>query len=392
MNKKEYLPVWTDECTGYDRQYLACNIILSYKHMSKESLLPVRFKYDLTLYNRGKQVEFFLPHNVYEVENAYGPKHVVMSYGTEYAFAESVYQKAAELLFEKYPDIEDFDVGQQKENGLYPIEWKYQPADLKKELFEIIKKLIENGFSIKESIKCTEIRENAIEFRGVFDYDDEYVKLFKNNRYDAIADMFREREYRYSFEDCLPYYVEIDDSLLKLGNQQRIYITTYEQNKPLFEAAKAGDIDRLCALAEEGYNLNTIDKYGHTPFFEYVELFFWNNPEVHGKFSEKLREDMERLVALGANPAVFGVTNDFESPLQSACVVADVEVVKFLLEKGVNPNMYMYTDDYYEKDTTLFDWVKWHTSEYGDEKNPEMDEVYEILKEAIKQMKDVADL
>ncbi len=381
-HKKKYLPVWTDECTGYDRQYLACNIILSYKHMSKESLLPVRFKYDLTLYSRGKQVEFFLPHNVYEVENAYGPKHVVMSYGTEYAFAESVYQKAAEILFEKHPDIEDFEFGQQKENGLYPIEWKYPPEELKKELLDIIKKLIEDGFVIKEYIKCTEMSKDRIEFTGVFDYDDEYVQLFKNNRYDVIADKFRKREYRYSFEECLPYYVEIDDAILKLGNQQRIYDKTYEQNKPLFEAAEAGDIDKLCALAEEGHSLNVIDSQGRTPFGEYVEGFYWNNREFEGVFPDKLREDMERLVTLGANPALFGVTNDFDSPLQSACVVADVDVVKFLLEKGVNPNMYMYTDDYYEKDTTLFDWVKWHTSEY-DEANPDMDAVYEIMREAI---------
>lgn len=383
MQKKKYLPVWTDECTGYYRQYLACNIILSYKYISKESLLPVRFKHDLTLYNKGYRTDFFWPHNVYEVENAHGPTHIVKAYGTKFAFAEKVYHKAAELLFEKYLDIEEFEFGRQKENGVFPIEWKYPPADLKKEIFDIIKKLIEDGFSIKESIKCTEIRENAIEFRGVFDYDDEYVQLFENNRYDVIADKFRKREYRYSFEDCLPYYVEIDDSLLKLGNQQRIYNTTYEQNKPLFEAAKAGDIDKLCELAKEGYNLNAIDNRGRTPFGEYVEWFYWNNLEFHGKFPEKLKEDMEILIALGANPAIFGVTNDFEYPLQSACVVADVGAVKFLLKKGVNPNMYMYTDDYYEKDTTLFNWVKWHTSEY-DEANPDMDEVYEIMRGAIK--------
>lgn len=384
MNKKEYLPVWTDECIGYDRQYVACNIILSYKYISKESLLPVRFKHDLTLYNKGYQTDFFWPHNVYEVENAHGPKHIVKAYETELAFAEKVYHQAAEVLFEKHPDIEEFEFGQQMDNGLYPIDWKYPPARLKEELLDIIRKLIEDGFSIKEFIKCTEIRENTIEFTGVFDYDDEYVNLFKNNRYDVIPDKFKEREYSYTFEECLPYYVEIDDDLLELGNQQRIYSMTYEHNKPLFKAAKTGDIDRLCALAKEGYNLNAIDNGGRTPFFEYVDLFYWNNPEFYNIFPDELKEDMERMIALGANPAIFGVTNNFEYPLQSACEVSNVGVVKFLLEKGVNPNMYMFTDSYCDEDVTLFDWVKRHSSEYDDEADAYSDKVYEIMKEAIK--------
>lgn len=387
---KKYLETWTDGYPEYDKQYLAANIIIN-SSFDKESLLPVRFRDDLTLFYNTRFEEDF------EVGNLYGSypwtvNHRVCVEDGKYTFAKALYKKASQKLFDKYPDIDKIGFDSQQKNGVYNICWKYPPSFLKEKLLEIMGGMIRDGFCINEHIEHCNVNERIIRFDGVMHYDDR-KKLFGKYKYDSIPDAFH-NTLTYSLEECMPYYTVISDDILNLGNQQRIYSMTYEENKPLFDAANSGDVEKLCRLAEKGYNLNAMTCSGDTPLYLYVDKFLFDEEEeeYYGVLPEHIKNNIEKLMSYGANPAVCGVTNWYSPLIQQACVCSNVGLVRFLLEKGVNPNQYMYLDDYYcEKDNTLTEWVECHIEpdEFGiDDDDKEMEErrikytaeIYQLLK------------
>ena len=356
MNKQKYLPQWTDRYPKYDQQYLAANIMC--KENGNESLLSVRFKDDLSMFYKTNFKSSCYAGELYG-KDCCSVIHQICIEDARYTFAKALYKKSCDILFEKYRDIGNIKIEKQRSDGVYPIIWRYEPVFIKEKLFEIMSDLIKEGFFVQEHIETRVENERIISFNGVMGYDDR-IKLLRNRKSDIPTEV-QLKKARYTLDDCLQYYVIISDDILELGNQQRVYKMLYEENKCLFDAAENKDTEKLFALAKAGYNLNAINDCGDTPFKIYVNNVLLEDYDYYGVLPPHIKETIDKLIKLGANPAIVGVTNNFDSLLHASCVRSNAGLVKYLLEMGVNPVLYMFLDDYCcEKDKTLLDWEEAH--------------------------------
>ena len=70
----------------------------------------------------------------------------------------------------EFPDIEEFSYGEQNENGVYPIKFRYDVSTVAARQKEIMKSLINDGFSIDEYIRISyteEERRKTWHYEGI---------------------------------------------------------------------------------------------------------------------------------------------------------------------------------------------------------------------------------
>ncbi|MBE6573491.1 MAG: ankyrin repeat domain-containing protein [Ruminococcaceae bacterium] len=206
---------------------------------------------------------------------------------------ESIYIESANEFFNKYPEMKDFEFGKQACDGVYDIKFKVNYPERKRNFKEILDKNLENSG----------ILLNTKEF---------------NN-----------------------HFVTISKRVFILSNQYVRYEENEIRYKELFEAAKKRDFNKIQELVYAGAEINAIDRFGETILHKYVSIAFHQ--------SEININELEKLIELGAIPSIYGIeiSNSY-SLLENAALGHKTDVVEFLLDKGVNPNIFCYLDEPFE--------------------------------------------
>lgn len=377
-----YLPCWTDGLS-FREQYDAYWIANEYRKAISDpngnpfySLLPLRFdnmgyyykpeKYDY-LELEGKSC-FEYPYDLYQSFDIYKCR---------YQFALAVWKKAAERIKEEYPEIENITFGCQQANGVYPINFTYRVDEIRNRQIDIIKKLIQDGFSIDENLTVT-YEEKGYDkrwrYEGMIGPSYEKCRKMLSNTMAKGKLIEVMKNVSYTYEECEEYYLSLDEKILMLGNQIRAYYHKQEENKPLFEAINEKDFDKIREYVKNGYSLNAIDVYGYSAFDNILEsLFDDEEKEEWDDLDEEETKLLDSLFNMGVNPAIYGVNADGCS-LNHAVVYHRNKTAKWLLEKGVNPELFPYIDDLCDENVTMVEWLEgiWYQ-----EKTP--DDVIEMI-------------
>ena len=357
---EKYLPHWASEYSDFKSQYEACSIMI--KQSDVYTLLPVRLDEDVCPYLSARWCFSLTVNRIYGGGGIWRHKSYIQN--AKYAFAKKLYLESVVQLITEYPDIEEISFGRRRNNGIYPINWRYAPALLGKRLYEIMERKLDEGFYIDEFVRI-EFEESgsshSYKFYGVLDMEkNELEHLLYSHSADYIKEIHLHRGIRYTLDECKKYFREFSDDILMLGNQPRAYAKFYCENAELFEAAINGDFDRMVQLAENGGDLNAMDEEGNTPFayFAFGMIRPYDGEETFPEF----RADMlDKLIMLGANPAFYGIGTSARGPLAEASKYGNLTAVKYLLSKGVDPLYYPVKD---EEDMSEFTAAEEAEAEY----------------------------
>jgi len=341
--QKNYLPNWASEYSDFKTQYDACSIMI--KQNSFYTLLPLRLDEDVCPYLCARWGFSFNVSKLYGGSGFW--RHINYIQNSRFAFAKKLYLESALQLMSEYPDMEEITFGKRNANGIYPIRWRYSPAELKRRLYEIMERKLSDGFYIDELIRV-EYEENAdsrsYKFFGVLDMERaELETLLYTHSEDYIRAVYLKSGIRYTLEECKEFYREFEEDILLLGNQPRAYIASYRDNSELFETAKLGDFEAMTELVRMGGDLNAMDMEGKTPFYYFALRSL--APCYDGSFPELPTDKLNRLIELGANPALYGIGTQAKGALAEASACGNLNAVKFFLAKGVDPLYYPAKDE-----------------------------------------------
>lgn len=351
------------------------------------SLLPLRFD-NLGYYNQPEKYNYLELSTKSCFEYPYDLFQTFEIYKCQYQFALSVWKKAAEMIKEEYPGIESITFGCQQESGVYPINFVYNTEEIKNRQIEIIKELIQDGFSIDETLTLT-YEENGNQkawyYKGTIGPSYERCKKTLSDTMAKGKLIKVKKNVSYTYEECEKYYLSFDEKILKLGNQIRVYYNTQEENKPLFDAIKEKNIEKIKEYIKNGYSLNVIDIYGNSAFTNILySLFDDEGKKEWDDIDTEETELLDDLFDTGVNPAIYGV-NANECSLDEAVVCHRNKTAKWLLEKGVNPVFFPYIDDMSDEGLTLIDWLESilyeETRDMPKEKHDDVKEMLQMLKE-----------
>lgn len=339
---KRYLPLWTDRYPTIEQQYDLGWIMESCKDDPRYSLLPIRY------YGRGYVYEdtFYRSYSADRFYPEMTGKHWLRTeiIPARYFYAQALYKKAAEQIFEKYPQLSEVSFSQLTEDGVYPINWAVSYDVLLTEMKNAIKEVYEKGFYIDEFIDIEETFDemwNAHKVRvsgTLIGWSAEISEWFYKSRPENYTTRNLKKHYRISLEKCYEYYRIFSEDELTLGNQPRKYAQNEKEFGKVFEAAEQKDFELLAEYARGGFDLNTIGSGGETVLSKFCEC---------DKFTDY--DKLDTLISLGANPALYGCEyNEMASPLWMACMNSDVRLVEYLLSKGVNPIIVTSTGEFGE--------------------------------------------
>ncbi len=306
-----YLPCWYEGLSWQEQYdcYWINGIIGKWDYLEEQrkysfySLLPLRF------YDRDNHGYYIKPESAEKGNKT----------SSRYVYAFELWKTSCKYILSAMPDIEKIEFGEQQPNGIYPIKFRYPVEEVLMCQKDTMKKLIENGFPFNSE-------ETAVMFK---------------------------KDTHYSYEQCEEYYKIFDERILTIGNQQRNY---YSRNTNLDLAIKNKDIAEVKRIIKQGINLNEIYENGQTVFQNIFYYCMYPCPFADGStLTDSDYAFLEEMVAMGANPGIYG--NFEDSLLNDAVTCRDNRLVKWLLEKGVNPNIHPFLDDYYDAPKSLLDWV-----------------------------------
>lgn len=184
---------------------------------------------------------------------------------------------------------------------------------------------------------------------------------------------FDVKNQRFSFEEIKDFFVYCDNHLLSLLNAEDGNKEITEQEKLLFLAAEKADLDGILNAVKQGVNINAIDKGGETAFTKvfqnFNDLFFNEEHETAKKILvEKTILVATKMLELGADINVFGY--DGINALQTIAYSHNPTLMKFLLDKGANPNINYFPEDGEDFIKSIaLDTILSHYYIYDDEEN-----------------------
>lgn len=344
--RMRYLPMWTNRIRSLKKQYDLCWIHhCESKIFPYRSLLPLRF-YDLyDYYDLNSQFHFGCAIPTHRM-----PRFSANIMPAEYAFARKVYNTVADRIKEMHPEIEQVSFGKQLPTGIYPIKFAVDYNTLLAEMLDSVDDVLNSAISVDETISIEQSNDSfgGVDISGILDMEYEEIKsLLYGIYFQKISKIPLRTGLRYDKEKVMKYFRVFSPNELLLGNQSnRVYANNEEKYHAFFETARNGDYDKLLNYVKAGYNLNELDMYGTTAFANYLrsQLDF-DKDTIDPK-------KLDVLIALGANPAIYGVDVCFDAPITMATMYTNVFLIKYLLEKGVNPNVYPYIDDLYTETLT----------------------------------------
>ena len=163
----------------------------------------------------------------------------------------------------------------------------------------------------------------------------------------------------FRWEEIKGFFVELTLDQLRLV----LYKHMHKHSKlddALFLACEELDIEAIQFCLDKGANINAINEYGDTPLNYAISSQYGHFIKMDEKYTREeedaLREKgmalsrkvVAYLLEHGADIDLYGY--DGMQPLCEAYYNGDVELVRFLLEKGANPNYHSYlTDSFWDQ-------------------------------------------
>lgn len=127
-----------------------------------------------------------------------------------------------------------------------------------------------------------------------------------------------------------------------------------EADKRLMKAVNDFDISGIRVALESGADANCVDAHDNTPLVDLIESwgnlgdieYMKSNGEDASRFptTDRLLEAINILLARGAD--VNFSPPDTGNALDTACSIADAQIVNRLLDHGGDPSIQCFTDDY----------------------------------------------
>lgn len=128
-------------------------------------------------------------------------------------------------------------------------------------------------------------------------------------------------------------------------------------NKQLLEAIDNLDLHAIKQALESGADINHYDKYGNTPLSNAIAsigFYAWDEKSIvpgeenyitRRRLAQEYLPIIDYMVTHGADVNAYNKNISDDFPLQKAYWAGVVPAVKYLLEKGANPNINVYEDD-----------------------------------------------
>ena len=165
-----------------------------------------------------------------------------------------------------------------------------------------------------------------------------YNRTLKTYKWCEIKDLFCElslNQLRLTMPDKLHNHTDLDDMLL--------------------DACNNWDMEKIQSTLQKGANINCLDKDGESVLQKVVEFYKSHNVKFSKDYSKEELKEIEAenemkcmnivdfLLSQGAEINLFG----FEglSPLVCAYYEGSPEMIKFLLDRGAEPNVNCYLED-----------------------------------------------
>lgn len=176
-----------------------------------------------------------------------------------------------------------------------------------------------------------------IKIDDVYEYP--YNKELKSYSWNEIKDMF--------------YEMSLDQLRLTIPNKLHRHT---KKDDILLQACFDWDIEQIRLALKNGANVNCLNESGESPLQMAVEFFKSHNISNNIKYSEeeilaieainekKCKEVVELLLDNGADINLFGYSG--LTPLVCAYDERSPQMIRFLLDKGANPNVNCYLEDY----------------------------------------------
>ena len=181
-------------------------------------------------------------------------------------------------------------------------------------------------------------------------------KVYDSNKTikDVYSYNFDKTPVSFSWEDIKDYYCEMTLNQLRLTMPKELHMHTFVDDI-LFKAASDWDLDLIDIALQRGANINALNEYGSSALECAVDFFNFHGMSLDKEYSsdeqQKIKEDntkeckkvVDHLLSKGADINLFGLGG--MTPLTCAYYARSVEMTKFLLERGANPNTNCYLDD-----------------------------------------------
>lgn len=203
---------------------------------------------------------------------------------------------------------------------------------------------VSEGYSHTNETERLGVQPN-IEFRLVLDRED------VTDAYKDIDDVF---EYPYNTKKKTFKWNEIKDLFTQLTLKQLSLMDAKQLHrhsaidKTLFAACDYLDVEGVKLAIRNGANVNALDENGESALQHTVEFFKDVGKSMHIAYSKeeldcieaenykKCVEIVDILLAQGADIDLFGM--DGMQPIVCAYYERSIDMIKYLLEKGSNPN------------------------------------------------------
>lgn len=158
----------------------------------------------------------------------------------------------------------------------------------------------------------------------------------------------------YGWEEIKDFFIELTIDQLRLTMPQKLHNHT-ELDDQLLKACYDWDTDIIKICMNRGANINCLNESGESVLQCAVEYFKLRNVLIDKDYPKeelnqiesdnemKCKEIVELLISYGADINLFGYNG--KSPLTCAYYERSIPMIKYLLDKGANPNTNCYLED-----------------------------------------------
>lgn len=203
----------------------------------------------------------------------------------------------------------------------------------------------DNSSYAKSILKKVYVLMGRDKFSHYWINEPQFRQLRYHNDYDKITEEMwnllqkvTEEEHVYSWEDIRDNFVAVSTKIQALIHGKYMH---FGGNTPLIDLFDRLDwtFSQVKNLMESGnIDVNAIGEDGNTALAKCVDRAYYNCDMSKEEMDKNLRlveETVDYLLSLGADIDLFGF--DGQTPLESACISCNPDLVIFMLERGANP-------------------------------------------------------
>ena len=186
----------------------------------------------------------------------------------------------------------------------------------------------------------------------VLDRDD--ARYMYKELSDVYTHTYSKQPVTYKWKDIKGFFYEMTLDQLRLTMPKELHRHS-KMDDMLLQAAMNWDIKQIDMALERGAYINCLSEMGDSVLNEATDFFNFHGMSLDKEYTEeerqkikeentiKCKEVVQHLLDKGADINLFGY--DSMPPLTCAYYARSIEMTKFLLERGANPNTNCYLED-----------------------------------------------